>query len=319
MSEFPAQCVVGGHPARRLNDETELITHYTSEHPGMALADYRLALEFADLPPEPSDPDQKLLPVTSQYARFGLLPKKLHKIAPEETYSGGDLSAKQLTELLEHIGSTRDITIDPHHFFLDLFIFILRYGATEDASGLGYFTLRDTNSPATVDIHTNVFLSEGEEYFTPKNILFTYRRFVYALDGLFWELWNDPKLTALDQIKRQGTARSRNWKLDNGRAPPAYVLVPGLFDTHLTPSEWECRKRYREAAQLEKDRTEGTDYKGQSGKRDVENDQVRDSSLRTRMKLDKLWRSSGGAANTPSYANYPPPPAPRDGHPGLGL
>jgi hypothetical protein len=293
---FPVSCSVGGHPSVLLHDDAELVTHYSSEHSAIPISKFHEQLKNADAPPQPLAAAATTTNTLSPYARFGLTQTLLSGVRSTDLGSAGDFSPALIEEFLSTFGDTHGIDVDPAHFYLDLFVFILRHGATDDPTGLGHLDLHDRSSSRTVRVTWENVKEAGVRFFTPLNMIFTFRKFVYALDDLFFAMWKDQKVGALDEIRIVGTPRSRNWRLPDGTAPPAYVLVPGLFNDKLTPAEFELRQRYRAAVNLDKGGVSRVDYVGIQNFREVDDDSVRAESVKSRVKASKLWQAAGGRA-----------------------
>lgn len=290
---FPVTCSLG-HPPRVLNDDTELLSHHTSEHASVPLDDYRASLTSAASAPTPGPPTIRQKKHATAYARFGLTSANFASIKPSEVSRGGMITTELTNDFLKAIGAELEMAINPNRFFVDLFLLILEHGGTDDVAGLGGTTLYATNSPATQHVTWSWIKERAVPYFDDFNIDFSFRRWQHSLDDLFWEMWNDLNIAALDSVRANGTTRSSRFFDKNGFPVPAYIVVPDLFNIHLGQSDREARKHYNAAAQLDKAGRQAFDYVGVTGAASVSEHTLAESAKDSALRTSERIRDRGG-------------------------
>jgi hypothetical protein len=265
MSEisFPVTCALG-HPIQTLNGYDDLATHHASAHEAIPISDYTAQLRSstggaldAPAPPPPAV-------LSNPLASWGLNRSSFTPYTPADVSSGSELSAQQIRDFLIHYGKNQDpaFTIDVAAFILEFFLYVLYNAATNDATPTGGFTLREQAGSRTLYVKWSAFFAAARDYFDPMGYVFTPRRAMRTCDPLFWVLWNDREIKALDRVRTEGTPLSRQWRLSNGKHPQAYVVVPQLFTVHLTDEEHLCRKKHQYTITKLSGSTSTIDYDG---------------------------------------------------------
>lgn len=243
---FPTTCSVGHDPIA-LNSDADLVTHHASAHPTTAISSYRSSLVSASGGPQANDPPPPPVVLRSPMASWGLTSSSFTSLQASDVSSGSELSIHLVTECISHYGAsmTPSFEIDLAPFLLEFFLYCLFNAATDDASPTGSFTLRERAGSRRQLVKWSALFASFTDYFSPLGYAFTPRRLMRTCDPLFWELWNNPEVHALDRARTEGTPISRRWRLPNGKHPPAYVLVPQLFTSHLTSDEHGIRKQHQ--------------------------------------------------------------------------
>jgi hypothetical protein len=306
---FPLTCGIG-HSDLTINSDTELISHHTSEHKTQPIADYRKSLgkaKVVTLPP----PAPKSKPHASSLARFGLTKANFAKISRKECCSGGTYGESEFQAYLIFLGELHSMEVSGEKLLLDIFIFLLEHGGTDDVDGLGGLTLKSNDGTSSDQLPWTTFKKESITFWNTLNIKFTFRRFVRSFDGLFWELWNEPSIVALDEIRQNGTALSREWRMRNGESPPAYALVPGLFSSHLKPEEQDIRRAYGAIAKLDKGTTGELTHTGVDVEGEVDAHVASRVATESAARNMRLWKGQGGSrTGKTGVGSHPPPTVP---------
>ncbi|AZG06255.1 hypothetical protein QKP88_gp3 [Entoleuca gammaflexivirus 1] len=243
MASYPAVCSLG-HPPVTVNTDAELQSHITSEHPDSDPSSVNNALAGAGSsgasgPPVPS--------LSDPLSKWGITITSLTSIRPETVCVPTAISITDFTQFLASYGKQVVPTVDPDvgAFLIEFFRYVLFTGATEDASSAGSFQLRDKSGGSAPEVSWSSFFNSCKDYFNSRGSLFTPRRLARTCDEAFWEMWNNNKIEALNDVRTRGTPISRRFRMQGGRAPKAYVLVPELFDSRLTAEELEVRRLHQ--------------------------------------------------------------------------
>lgn len=301
---YPVECSLG-HAAVNLTDDAALTTHYTSVHSATPIADYKVSLakgKTVAAPSPPTKPKTSLDPL----ATMGLTIANLSKFSIADLSGSGRLTPPAFQGFLDDLGEKLgNIAIDKDRFTLDFFRFILNHGGTNKLKGLGGLALADSSTSEVRYLSWEEFHLKGSAYFENFNFLFTMRRLQDMYESVFWAIWNNPLITALDDIKQEGTPRSRDWVMAGGSPVPAYVLVPGLFSRHLTAGERDVRKLQSRVVKLDQEGAAVVEYVGLGGQDDVQEAQVSEAQARNSMKMSRLWSGSGLAGLADSNAPRP--------------
>lgn len=180
-------------------------------------------------------------------AAWGLNRSSFTHYTSSDVSSGSELSNQLVRDFLVQFGKDQDpaFTIDVAAFLLEFFLYCLYNAATNDSSPTGGFYLRESAGSRTAYVKWSAVFAAATDFFDPLGYVFTPRRMMRTCDPLFWSLWNDREIKALDRVRTEGTPLSRQWRLSNGKHPPAYVVVPQLFTAHLTAEEHKCRKQHQ--------------------------------------------------------------------------
>lgn len=248
MSElsFPLTCSLG-HPALTLGSYSDLATHHSSAHDSVPIADYTGQLQNSaggssdgPRPPPPAT-------LSNPLAAWGLNRSSFTLYTSSDVSSGSELSNQLIRDFLVQFGRDQDpaFTIDVAAFLLEFFLYCLYNAATNDSSPTGGFYLRESAGSRTAYVRWSAVFAAATDFFDPLGYVFTPRRMMRTCDPVFWVLWNDTEVKALDRVRTEGTPLSRQWRLTNGKHPPAYVVVPQLFTAHLTTEEHKCRKQHQ--------------------------------------------------------------------------
>lgn len=253
MPNFPATCPVAACN-KVLDDPTGLLTHHTSEHTSIDMVTYKGMFTATDAPiVNPVNNTVAYVQPKSVIARAGMTISNFKNIRSGEVTSNALITFQANANFLLELGAKFNCP-DPSHERLqtDLFIFILDHAGTDDVEGLGGTTLMSNDGTAKKHITWVQYQEAAKEYFDLEyGIKFTFRRYIPSFENLWWELWNMDDLEALDDVKQFGTRRSRKWQ-QSGEPVEPYVLVPDLFNNHLTARERKVRQLYNEAAEVEK-------------------------------------------------------------------
>jgi len=243
---YPVTCRLN-HAPQSIANAADLATHHASEHEAVSMSDYQAQLSGGgsgapDAPAPPPPPS-----FTNPLSAWGLNRSSFTSFTSSDVSSGSELSIQLALEFLLHFGRDQDpaFTVDVSSFLLDFFLYCLYNAATNDSTPTGGFQLREQAGPTKVYTKWVTVFSAARDFFDPLGYVFTPRRLMRTCDPLFWNLWQDVDVKALDRVRKEGTPISRQWRLPNGKHPPAYVLVPQLFNAHLTLDEHTCRKRHQ--------------------------------------------------------------------------
>jgi len=239
MSNYPVTCSFG-HSPQQISDEAALQTHITSEHSNGDIAAIRRALVSSHGGSSDAIPQVTL---TSALTRLGIKADDLHSISESELSGAADITPESFLSFLSAFGQKQEPSINPSipFFLLDFFILVLRTASSEETDSAGGFTLRENGGAGKVFVTWSSFRSDAISHYKNLNVPFTIRKLMRTLDDALWEMWQDSKTSALDTIRKNGTALSRRWTYPDGSKPKAYVVVPELFSNHLTPSERHLR------------------------------------------------------------------------------
>jgi hypothetical protein len=313
MINYPVVCSSGHPDPVTITDDSSLISHHTSEHATVPIGDYRASLSSTSAAPAGNLPPPRPPLPTSILGRFGLLMTGFTDVQPNELNSGGLLTPTQVADFFIALGEEAEgISVNQYHFLLDLFILILHHAATDDVGNLGGTTLRDNITGRAVYRTWVQVQGLGSRFFAPLNLSFTFRRLSRSLDSLFWALWTNPEVKALDDLRQNGTPRSRLFKTKDHSPVAPYVVVPGLFDAHLTPEEVNIRRIYNKVVNLDKTGG-GVSYTGNDSEA-ADDEEVRIALKQRALKMNHLWAAvgaSGQAGITGVGAGYHSKKAPR--------
>ncbi|QDO72747.1 hypothetical protein [Entoleuca gammaflexivirus 2] len=303
---FPVVCTQG-HEARSLTSPEELATHHASAHPNVSINDYRNSLRSSgrgsdriNAPPPP--------PVfNNPLHAWGLNVSNFTAYSSDDVSSGSELSVRLLQEFFDAYGRSFSppMPIDTAALLLDFFLYCLFNAATNDASPTGSFVLRESDGPRQQKIRWTAFFAAAQDHFDPAGYAFTPRRMMRTCEPAFWELWQNSEVKALDRVRSEGTPISRQWRLPNGKHPPAYALVPQLFTSHLTNDERACRKSHQAtitklSTAAARPEYEGLDPENTVVASDVERQALEHRSLDLQNKTAGLRNRGGlGSGNAP--------------------
>jgi hypothetical protein len=294
--DYPVDCVTGHSKPVTLRDDAALVSHHTSEHSKVPIADYRNQFVKGKAPATGSGPSKAVKQKTPSTAvsRYGLTSTKLHEVQARDVQKGGLMTEEHTNDFLAFLGQQFSVSIDPAHFFIDLFILFLEHGGTNDVAGLGGTYLHDTQGSDRKFVTWQLIKELAISFFKEFNIDFSYRRWQLSMDDLLWEMWNDPEIRSLDHVRDHGTPRSTQFCFPDGTPVPAYVVVPDMFNAHLAANERGVRKAYNASANLTKEGQDTLDYVGVNNAGSVDDQVMSDSAKRAQIKMDKLWVSAGG-------------------------
>jgi len=240
MSDFPKFCS-SGHAQISLADDTAVQGHLASAHATSkdqaairaAMTSQAAASGAAVVAPSDDDP----------YARWGLVQTGFSNLKAQDLSAATGFTVQQIQGFISHFGAMQNppITVDLHAFTLEFFVFVLVTAASEETSSAGSFTLRSAINGDKMTITWSSFFSSASSYFSAVNLEAKPRKFMRTFESLFWRLWNDSSVKALDDIRKNGTKLSQAWDFPSGGKPKAYVVVPQLFQSQLTPAEAQLR------------------------------------------------------------------------------
>jgi hypothetical protein len=272
MSGYPLTCTLCKPPVVLQNDP-ELVTHHTSEHSSIKIADYKSALNSAGKPPPPPDPP-KSKPRKDPISDFGFTLEDFKTVKLSSISSGGKITKEAISSCMVELGDSLDpkITVNEPRFIIEFFRLCLEHAATDKPEGLGGLELWDRESSLRHYITWDFFQNFATKYFKLLGFTYTNRRLMDTYEPVFWSLWSNPEIDSLNDLREEGTPRSREWRHENGDPVAAYVVVPGLFNNHLTKREILVRKAYRKAAGLDTAGSNVTHYLGLNGSDAVEGD-----------------------------------------------
>lgn len=223
-------------------------------------------------------------------ARYGLTSANFRNISAKNTKSAGTYNDEDWDVFLIYLTELHGFEISAEALLLDIFILLLENGGTDKVQGLNGTTLISNDGIGSKWISWVTFKDQATSFWKRRNTQFTFRRFIKTFDELFYTLWQDGEITALDNIRQNGTDRSRQWTFPNGEAVPAYVVVPHLFDRHLSEEERAVRKIYNASIKLGQNEDGDVEYTGLD-----ENGAVEDAITAARMKRQaRLWAGAGG-------------------------
>ncbi|RYO87575.1 hypothetical protein DL762_004221 [Monosporascus cannonballus] len=263
------------------NRAADLFTHHSSEHKAIDMDTYKGM--FTDTARRVTNPSNTVDYVQPKLliSRAGMTVSNFKNIRSTEVTSNSLITFQAAANFLLELGAKFGC-LDPSHerLQIDLFILILNHAGTDDVEGLGSTTLMSNDGTAKKTITWVQFQEAAKEYFDGElGIKFTFRRCIPSFERLWWELWNMDDLEALDDVKQFGTRRSRRWQ-QSGEPVEPYVLVPDLFDDHLTARERKVRLLYNEIVELEKEAGATTDditYVGRDSEHKIGKAKLRDA------------------------------------------
>jgi hypothetical protein len=232
---YPTTCSFG-HAAIILNDDSELQTHLSSEHPKGDINAIRRALSSST---STNDQGIPTVVLTSALSRLGIKVDDLHSITASELSDSAEITPESALSFISSFGASLEPAIDPSKpfFLLDFLKFCLRTSASEETDSAGGFLLKESAGAKSTFVTWTSFKNAAKAHYGPKNLPFTMRKLMRTFDLAFWEMWSDPKIKSLDDVRANGTPLSRRWTYPDGTHPKAYVLVPELFTNHLTQAE----------------------------------------------------------------------------------
>lgn len=262
---YPVTCSLG-HPPVSLASDNELQTHITSEHPNAVAADVRSQLVSQSAAPGGV---VNVPQVTDPLAAWGVTADQVTALKVRDVSCPNGITIGGMTAFLSAFGKTQLPPVDPDvgAFLVEFFRYTLYTCAAEDASNAGSFSLRDRSSGNVASVTWASFFSGCKDHFSAQGLLFTPRKLMRTCESIFWALWNNPKVEALDDVRTDGTPISRRFTMSDGRKPKAYVVVPELFSNRLTKTEQECRRLHQStvtkiAAGAERSTYDGFDQQG---------------------------------------------------------
>lgn len=299
MINFPISCSLG-HVAVVLKDDAELVSHHSSEHASTSLADYRKTVEGqVDAPPDPTGATIKQKAHATALAKYGLTADSLRAVKSSEVHSGSMITISMSNDILKALGRRDNISVNAHRFYLELFRFVLMHAATNDVKNLGGLDLHSTTSADKVWMSWDTVKDIATLTLQAYDIKFTFRRWQMSLDDLFWELWSDNEITALDDIRTNGTPRSRQFFTPDGNCVAPYVCVPDMFNNYLSPSERTARRLYNASAGVNKEGNESYEYVGLGNADAVDDMLLYEGKRASSMRNNKLWAGAGGSSRAP--------------------
>lgn len=215
-------------------------SHIHSEHPGSDPVSVRASATGAGTGTTTSFAAPLL---TGAYAKWGITRNALMAVRPEDVSDPLELTQSGFVDFLGVYGQQQQPPIDPDlaAFAIEFFLYVLNTTASEESQQAGLFKLRDKASGGVARVSWSSLFSSAGEHYQKQSTLFTPRKLMRTFEELFWDMWLDPKITALDRVRSRGTKLSNEFLLPSGLPPKAYVVVPQLFTTHLTEEERRCR------------------------------------------------------------------------------
>ncbi|KAK4232866.1 hypothetical protein C8A03DRAFT_39483, partial [Achaetomium macrosporum] len=200
-------------------------------------------------------------PHSDPLAKHGIILDGLMSLTDEDTSTGGLISIRDMQSFLSILGDLNDMEIWYSKLQIDLFKFILLHKGTDEVKGLGGLELMSPDQTAKKFMSWTEFQSHARAYFDTHGVQFTFRRCARSFGDLYWTFW-EKGVPGIAEIKENGTVHSRQYRLENGTNPAAWVLVPDLFGDHLTKEEAEIRVADSKKADLNKSKAEEITYTG---------------------------------------------------------
>lgn len=292
MSSIPYPVVCPDHRGETLTDDATLASHHTASHGGEPIGDYqdRLRPGRTETGAGPAPPSASF---KSAISRFGLVSSSLHSYTEQDVSAGSELTIPMVNSLITGFGQTLSppFAIDRAKFFLELLISVLVNRGTDKVEHAGGCELTSSAGAdkqfVTWSAVFTFFTGEAKRY----GIKFVPRKLVSLCDDLFWEIWSDNQIKALDEYRRRGTRASRRWQLPDGTQPAAYVIVPDLFTGHLGPDELALRDKAQFAANVTETETTDSSYHGL----DLDNNVEKQDLAAQAIKMRKLQLRVGAA------------------------
>ncbi len=257
---FPVTCDLGHDPVV-LNNDQEFVSHHTSEHGQLSVDDYKVALAKKKPKITPPPPIIKSKAHTDPLAKHGIILDGLMSLTDDDTSTGGLISIRDMQTFLSVIGDMNDLEIWYGKLQIDLFKFLLLHKGTDDVKGLGGVELMSPDQTISKFITWSEFQTQARAFFDLRGVQFTFRRCAKSFGDLYWALW-EKGVPGIAEIKENGTVHSRNYRLENGTNPAAWVLVPDLFGDHLSKEEAEIRVADSKRASLGNDKSKEITYTG---------------------------------------------------------
>lgn len=250
---FPALCAIG-HDAKELADDIALVSHHRSAHSTTPLPDYKALLAPNPLGTVPTGgprttPKPAAAPATksheNEYAEWGITETQMQEIDPDDVNSGGRYTKHEWADFMRELQTKHNVEVNGAKLILDLLVFVLVHKGTDKVGGLGDLNLHAADGTTEVTISWQTFKEDATEFWATRNKQFTMRRFIPTFQKLWWKMWNNPKIKALDDLRQEGTTSSRSIRID-GKSVPAWVVVVGLWDHHLDEAQLDARNTYIE-------------------------------------------------------------------------
>jgi len=294
---YPVNCSVGGCASVTLVDAPTLATHHTAAHATIPIADYQQQLAKGKAPVPGAPPRADQAPLETAFARFGLTETRFRSVKEHETTSGGFYGPADIAAMGTHLADVLGYQVHMERLVLDLLILILEHRGTEDVESLGGFELYANDESQHQFWSWEKFKTQVGPFFKNRGQKFTFRRFIPGLEPVFWQLWIDPGVEALRPLREEGTPASREWRLTDGGAVEPYVIVPGLFNSHLTEAEWEIRRLSRSAVNLDKEKGSMQVYSGISNAREVDEAADMERAAKLAAKRARLIQAAGATGS----------------------
>lgn len=235
--QFPATCSYG-HAPLHIPSLHEWFQHTGSAHTGVG----SVVLARALAPDTTVTVNAVASAVSlSTLSRFGCTMDQVSSITAESLSGAHSISMSDFVTYTQLIGSrlSDPISISRPHLFLDFFMQHLDSAATDKVEGS--VILRDSASKRKVQIAWSELIRNYDQVARGFEKSLTNRRIMHVLLPFYRAVWNLPAVTALNDVRQEGTARSRRVLGPNGKPFEAWVAVPGMDIRQLTPAEITAR------------------------------------------------------------------------------
>jgi hypothetical protein len=272
-----------------LNNDNDLQSHIVSEHPNAVASDVRAGLVSQT---QSSGAQVNVPQITDPLAAWGVTLDQVSALKVRDVSCANGITINDQISFLSTFGALQQPVVDPDvgAFLLEFFRYVLLTCASEDASNAGSFFLRDKSGGSKVAVAWSSFFSACKDHFSSQGLLFTPRKLMRTCEDVFWSLWNNPKVSALDDIRTHGSPVSKRFTMSDGRKPKAYVIVPELFSNRLTQTERECRLLHQSTVTKVAAGTDRPTYDGFDP-------EARNLALQAhRSKMENIIRNAGAGA-----------------------
>lgn len=239
MLTFPGTCSYN-HAAASIADKAVWATHLNSAHPN----DLPRMVARAFIPDAASQVMSVLGPTNlSPMASMGITEQKLRAMPKGFVVAGNALTVEMVNAMIVHIGEMlpKPMLIDPSTFAINFLVTILHTAGSAKASMQGPLVLQNLQNDEVCQTTWEVFHSLATKHCKSRSITYYPRSLFRTIDHILWDIWCG-EYPAIATYKEHGTPMSRAWVDASGQSVPAWVVIPDLFNSHLTPEWREVRE-----------------------------------------------------------------------------
>lgn len=263
------------------------MAHYNSEH----LATVDISLFVASFVPE----TRVSLPTAAAGAlgKLGINFIGASNLTVESLDHGKYPSISSVIEWLRaELHESGDKKVDIGAFLVQYLICVCTHASTNKTAGLGMFRVYYLIIPETEDRSWSSLFSAyaawrarvAQEPGTPRNLQ-------VALDSLLLATWNSD-VPAVKDLKANGTPRSSKYRTADGRSPPAWWVVPNLFQAMRSEIPPDFADMFNDTVNLDESSGDPT-YYGLDQDNDISDRLMtkRENSVRTQLLKLRLGKS----------------------------